>query len=63
MRPHLTVIAFLSAVLLSPFTVFAQTYPSRLVRVVVPWPHPSLPVESVKENTTIIDKLQRAYAG
>ena len=29
---------FFLAALLSPFAAFAQDYPSRIVRVVVPWP-------------------------
>ena len=39
MQLRLRVIApVLLAGLLSPFTVCAQAYPSRLIRVVIPWP-------------------------
>src|SRR3972149_11452544 len=39
MKPCLCMFApALLAVLFSPFTVFAQAYPSRIVRVVIPWP-------------------------
>lgn len=39
MKPSLRTIApALAAALLSPFTAFAQTDPSRLIRVVIPWP-------------------------